>query len=46
MEVELRLGDLHHGLFLENASVVLLVLTMQFVRPLYRERLLARCTRA
>lgn len=39
-EVELRLGDLNQGIFLENASVVLLVLTLQFVRPLYRERLI------
>jgi tRNA (cmo5U34)-methyltransferase len=36
-EVELRLGDLNQGVEIENASVVLLVLTLQFVRPLHRE---------
>ena len=35
---ELRHGDLNQGVEIENASVVLLVLTLQFVRPLYRER--------
>ncbi len=38
-EVELRLADLNQGVFIENASIVLLVLTLQFVRPLHRERL-------
>lgn len=38
--VELRYGDLHGDLHLENASVVLMVLTLQFVRPLHRSRLL------
>ncbi|MBN8532321.1 MAG: carboxy-S-adenosyl-L-methionine synthase CmoA [Alphaproteobacteria bacterium] len=33
-------GDLHQGLFLENASVVTMLLTLQFVRPLYRERVM------
>ncbi len=37
---ELREQDLHKGLQIENASVVILNLTLQFVRPLYRERLL------
>jgi len=32
--------DLHQGLLIENASVVVLSLVLQFVRPLYRERLL------
>ncbi len=32
--------DLHRGLHIENASVVSLVLTLQFTRPLYRERLM------
>lgn len=36
---ELRVGDLDEGVAIENASVVLLVLTLQFVRPLRRERL-------
>lgn len=37
---ELRHGDLNQGVVVENASVVLLVLTLQFVRPLYRERII------
>ena len=38
---ELKVGDLHQEVLpITNASVVILCLTMQFVRPLYRERLL------
>jgi tRNA (cmo5U34)-methyltransferase len=37
---ELRHADLNSGIAIENASVVLLVLTLQFVRPLYREHLI------
>ncbi|SKB92870.1 carboxy-S-adenosyl-L-methionine synthase CmoA [Dyadobacter psychrophilus] len=37
---ELVTGDLHEKLPIKNASVVILCLTLQFVRPLYRERLL------
>ena len=37
---ELRCQDLGLGVAMENASVVQLVLTLQFVRPLYREHLL------
>ena len=37
---ELRHMELEQGLSLTNASVVLLVLTLQFVRPLHRERLI------
>jgi len=37
---ELRHADLNSGVVIENASVVLLVLTLQFVRPLYREHLI------
>lgn len=33
-------GDLHQPLPISNGSVVILCLTLQFVRPLYRERLL------
>lgn len=40
-ECELRQADLNKGVFLENASMVLMVLTLQFIRPLYRERLVA-----
>ena len=32
-------ADLNQGIHIENASVVLMVLTLQFVRPLYRETL-------
>ena len=35
----LQVGDLNAGVRVENASVVMMVLTLQFVRPLYRERL-------
>lgn len=34
-------ADMNHGVSIENASVVLLVLTLQFVRPLHRDGLLA-----
>ncbi len=37
---ELRCADLGKGITIENASVVVLCLTLQFVRPIYRERLL------
>ncbi len=36
---EIRNGDLNQEVKLENASVVILCLTLQFVRPLYREEL-------
>ena len=38
--VELRRADLDHGVDIRDASVVLLVLTLMFVRPLYREKLM------
>lgn len=37
---ELLCADLHRELPLENASVVVLMLTLQFVRPLYRDQLI------
>lgn len=37
---ELRLADINRELNIEDASVVLLLLTLQFVRPMNRERLL------
>ena len=37
---ELRLADLNDGLRIDGASVVMLVLTLQFVRPPHREALL------
>src|SRR4030095_16379214 len=36
---ELICGDLNQGIRVENASMVLMVLTLQFVRPLYRDTL-------
>jgi tRNA (cmo5U34)-methyltransferase len=35
-------GDLHETPVIENASVVMLILTLQFIRPLYRERMIQR----
>lgn len=37
---QLHYGDLNAGVQISNASVVVLCLTLQFVRPVYRERLL------
>ncbi|HEX2627416.1 MAG TPA: carboxy-S-adenosyl-L-methionine synthase CmoA [Chitinophagaceae bacterium] len=37
---ELRCADLGQSVKIENASVVVLCLTLQFVRPIYREQLL------
>lgn len=39
---ELRVADLNSNLEISNASVVVLCLTLQFVRPIYREKLLKR----
>jgi tRNA (cmo5U34)-methyltransferase len=39
-ERQLIRGDLHDELTIENASVVILTLTLQFVRPLHRERVI------
>lgn len=36
----LRRQDMHQGLEINNASVVIMCLTLQFVRPLYRERVM------
>ena len=36
----LEVADLNSGVDVSNASVVMMVLTLQFIRPLYRERLL------
>ena len=36
---ELRRGDMNQGIQIDNASVALMVLTLQFIRPLYRESL-------
>ncbi|MBK5272375.1 MAG: carboxy-S-adenosyl-L-methionine synthase CmoA [Bacteroidia bacterium] len=37
---ELRCVDLNKGVKIQNASVVVVCLTMQFIRPLHREKLL------
>lgn len=37
---ELQQADLHQGVSIKNASVVVLCLTLQFIRPIHRERLL------
>ncbi len=37
---DLNYCDLNEGVRIENASVVIMCLTLQFVRPLYRERLI------
>jgi tRNA (cmo5U34)-methyltransferase len=37
---ELRCADLNEPIEIHDASIVLLILTLQFVRPLYRERLI------
>ncbi len=41
-DYELKNADLHQDFEIENASVVILCLTMQFVRPIYREKLLKK----
>ncbi len=38
-------GDLNRGVEIQNASAVLLVLTLQFTRPLYRDRLVEKIRR-
>lgn len=38
-DFELNYVDLNEGVRIENASVVVMCLTLQFVRPLYREQL-------
>ncbi len=39
-EHELICADLNQGVWIQNASMVLMVLTLQFVRPLYRDTLI------
>ncbi|MBA3647528.1 MAG: carboxy-S-adenosyl-L-methionine synthase CmoA [Chitinophagales bacterium] len=38
-EFDIQYGDLNKGIVIENASVVVMCLTLQFIRPLYREHL-------
>src|SRR5699024_1758603 len=35
-------ADLHHDVVVDNASVVIMILSLQFMRPLYRERVMRR----
>jgi tRNA (cmo5U34)-methyltransferase len=42
---ELIQADLHQGPMIENASVVVMLLTLQFVRPLYRQRVIGNIVR-
>jgi tRNA (cmo5U34)-methyltransferase len=42
-KVDLHVADINDGIAIENASVVNLILTLQFIRPLRRERLIADC---
>ncbi len=42
---KLMCADLNQGVMIENASVVLMVLTLQFIRPLYRETLIHSISR-
>jgi tRNA (cmo5U34)-methyltransferase len=44
-EHDLVCADLNRGLVIENASMVLMVLTLQFVRPLYRDTLVSSIVR-
>jgi len=39
-DIDLVKADINNGVLLENPSVIILCLTLQFVRPLYREKLL------
>jgi tRNA (cmo5U34)-methyltransferase len=39
-DYELICGDLNQGVQIQNASMVLMILTLQFVRPLYRDTLI------
>jgi tRNA (cmo5U34)-methyltransferase len=38
--IELRRADLNEGIRIENASLIVMVLTLQFIRPLYRDKLI------
>jgi tRNA (cmo5U34)-methyltransferase len=41
----LERADLHEGFTVENASVVLMILTLQFIRPLHRSRVIRSIAR-
>ncbi|MBY0354833.1 MAG: carboxy-S-adenosyl-L-methionine synthase CmoA [Rickettsiales bacterium] len=38
--IDFHNADLHQGVMIQDASVVTMLLTLQFVRPLYRERIM------
>jgi len=42
---ELVCADLNNGVHIENASMVTMILTLQFIRPLHREKLIATILR-
>jgi tRNA (cmo5U34)-methyltransferase len=42
---ELLCADLNNGVEIQNASLVLMVLTLQFIRPLHRDNLIERVLR-
>lgn len=44
-EVDLRVQDINEGCKIENASIVNLILTLQFIRPLKREKLIGEIYR-
>ncbi|HZF16851.1 MAG TPA: carboxy-S-adenosyl-L-methionine synthase CmoA [Steroidobacteraceae bacterium] len=37
---DLRFADLNQGVAIDNASVAMMILTLQFIRPLHREKLI------
>jgi len=43
--LELLCADLNEGIHLENASLVTMILTLQFIRPLYRDKLVGQILR-
>ncbi|MGC3959225.1 MAG: carboxy-S-adenosyl-L-methionine synthase CmoA [Verrucomicrobiota bacterium] len=42
---ELMCTDLNDGIHIENASLVTMILTLQFIRPLYRDKLVGQILR-
>ena len=44
-DYELICADLNNGIQIDNASMVLMVLTLQFLRPLYRDKLIEQILR-
>lgn len=41
-DIEFLEADLHQDIVVEDASVVIMILSLQFMRPLYRERVMRR----